>query len=551
MLALRSLGLQSSLTWDVVLECAKSIEKSSSSISDRERDIAKARGKELLKFLDINVATFFPKLVKKEISTASRLFRSVNKALFEDVEATKRKEEQFKKQVNILLTTNWVPVYTEPPHPYLPWKLGGLPVASPLDTAVKEKMWLVSHKKRLVDCAVHSVELKELFGWLKPASTEDVACQLKMFSCTFERLKLLADEIKQKNHIISDDKSIEKETEKNEDKEKNITFDSLCQVFSSEVPRLYQILNGVTSDFDIDQIKRILHDASWLWMGNGFVPSDHVAYMSHINTTPYLYTVPPDLACFRKLLSMFGVRNTFGSSDYCQVLQRMADECAKSEKKRLPTEKIELAVSLVQRLSDDVMKLKNLEIFAPSADGMIKLASEMVYDDAPWMSRDTAVKKQFIYCHQKISAAVAEKIGVRSIRSIILQNNTHFIQFGDGIQHQSFGQSEALTRRLKNIIEMYPEGPQQLSELVQNADDAKASIVRFVLSEKNHDRNSLLGQKLGDWQGPAFLVYNDAVFSSRDFQNLSKIGQASKLEKLTTTGRFGLGFNSGKTYFAI
>ena len=39
------------------------------------------------------------------------------------------------------------------------------------------------------------------------------------------------------------------------------------------------------------------------------------------------------------------------------------------------------------------------------------------------------------------------------------------------------------------------------------------------------------------------LVYNDATFSSRDFQNLVKIGQASKLDRLVTTGRFGLGFS--------
>ncbi len=42
----------------------------------------------------------------------------------------------------------------------------------------------------------------------------------------------------------------------------------------------------------------------------------------------------------------------------------------------------------------------------------------------------------------------------------------------------------------------------------------------------------------------AVYVYNNVEFSPRDFENLSRIGQASKMEKLTTTGRFGLGFNS-------
>lgn len=44
--------------------------------------------------------------------------------------------------------------------------------------------------------------------------------------------------------------------------------------------------------------------------------------------------------------------------------------------------------------------------------------------------------------------------------------------------------------------------------------------------------------------GPALLFYNDSTFQEADFRSLARIGQGSKLEKLSTTGRFGLGFNS-------
>ena len=56
---------------------------------------------------------------------------------------------------------------------------------------------------------------------------------------------------------------------------------------------------------------------------------------------------------------------------------------------------------------------------------------------------------------------------------------------------------------------------------------------------------------MSEWQGGALYCYNDSTFTSRDFDNLAKIGQASKLEKLSTTGRFGLGFNSGAFYAFI
>jgi len=45
-------------------------------------------------------------------------------------------------------------------------------------------------------------------------------------------------------------------------------------------------------------------------------------------------------------------------------------------------------------------------------------------------------------------------------------------------------------------------------------------------------------------QGPALYFYNDASFTPQDFQNIARIGQASKLDKVVSTGRFGLGFNA-------
>ena len=40
------------------------------------------------------------------------------------------------------------------------------------------------------------------------------------------------------------------------------------------------------------------------------------------------------------------------------------------------------------------------------------------------------------------------------------------------------------------------------------------------------------------------VVANDATFTESDFRALARIGQGSKLEKLASTGRFGLGFSS-------
>ena len=68
--------------------------------------------------------------------------------------------------------------------------------------------------------------------------------------------------------------------------------------------------------------------------------------------------------------------------------------------------------------------------------------------------------------------------------------------------------------------------------------------VVIMLNEQNYATENTLSDKLRNWQGPALYIYNDATFSERDFLNLSRVGQGSKLDRLETTGRFGLGFNA-------
>jgi hypothetical protein len=46
-----------------------------------------------------------------------------------------------------------------------------------------------------------------------------------------------------------------------------------------------------------------------------------------------------------------------------------------------------------------------------------------------------------------------------------------------------------------------------------------------------------------EWQGPAIWIYNDAVFSDKDFQSLIKLGVGGKSNDETKIGRFGIGFN--------
>ena len=107
-----------------------------------------------------------------------------------------------------------------------------------------------------------------------------------------------------------------------------------------------------------------------------------------------------------------------------------------------------------------------------------------------------------------------------------------------------FSQTEKLTTRLHNILQDYPAGIGPFRELIQTADDAGATVVKICYdSRATHAREKLLDPRLADWQGPSLLVFNDAVFTEKDFASITSLGLSGKKSDLTTVGKYGLGFN--------
>ncbi|CAH2319536.1 Hypothetical predicted protein [Pelobates cultripes] len=98
--------------------------------------------------------------------------------------------------------------------------------------------------------------------------------------------------------------------------------------------------------------------------------------------------------------------------------------------------------------------------------------------------------------------------------------------------------------QLQNILRKYPDGGQILKELIQNADDARASEVIFIYDERQYGNESLYSKDLQSIQGPALLAYNNEMFTDGDWEGIQKPGNSLKRKDPNTVGRFGLGFNS-------
>ena len=83
-------------------------------------------------------------------------------------------------------------------------------------------------------------------------------------------------------------------------------------------------------------------------------------------------------------------------------------------------------------------------------------------------------------------------------------------------------------------------------ELIQNADDAGATEVQFLLDARPdaYGRETLINPGLARFQGPALYAQNDAVFKDSDWDSIQTLHRSVKEKDPMKVGRFGIGFNS-------
>ncbi|KAI9684824.1 MAG: hypothetical protein M1829_000199 [Trizodia sp. TS-e1964] len=105
-------------------------------------------------------------------------------------------------------------------------------------------------------------------------------------------------------------------------------------------------------------------------------------------------------------------------------------------------------------------------------------------------------------------------------------------------------QYQPVVTAIKNVCRDYPPGGGILRELLQNADDAGATSMEFVLDTRSHPTSDLLFEGLAEFQGPALLAFNNSLFMDEDFDSLTRLGNSRKFSDKMTTGKFGRGFSS-------
>ncbi|XP_044074077.1 sacsin [Siniperca chuatsi] len=272
----------------------------------------------------------------------------------------------------------------------------------------------------------------------------------------------------------------------------------------------------------------------FILVGNTFVNVNRVAENEQFEAKPYLYVLPPAFTCFRGLWESVGVKKHFTISQFLTVLQELHSQHGN---KPLPRSELSICLTILNKGIYEAKEKTTGDCLIPNEHGVLQPASEMFYNDSPWMPVASGVT----LCHEDISRVAARHFGIKTTRHHTLQN--HVVENISPFVFQ-FEQQEQLTVRIKNIISAYPSKKDILKELIQNADDAEATEIHFVWDRRQHGKTKTFGKKWNQLQGPALCVFNNKVFSDADLAGIQQLGEGGKRNSPGKIGKYGVGFNS-------
>ena len=266
-----------------------------------------------------------------------------------------------------------------------------------------------------------------------------------------------------------------------------------------------------------------------------------------ISLQPYLYKLSSEFQHFNTLFTQLGCHECVTNDLLLEILEEISDKYDTAEE-NIPPEEVrkdsQIVMGIINRFRDttDEEELKGMSILIPiyTRDPnrlCLKPARDCTYCDSSSFEEAAYEQSdsQIMYAHPDIAEKTARKLGVMTKERRRLKDNSVAI---------SFGQKETLVTRLKGLLKGYPCDTGIMKELIQNADDAKATEIHFIKDYRTHGTEKVLDEKYCPLQGPALCVFNNSAFTQEDLKGIQDLGIGSKAEDPTKTGQYGVGFNA-------
>ena len=307
--------------------------------------------------------------------------------------------------------------------------------------------------------------------------------------------------------------------------------------FPTSVYAIYDYFNDNMEEF---KLHRDRLDSKWIWVDDQKCFEDVSKFALHPfagkQLEPFCYAIvqAPQLRRYKQLFSSYGVPHTFPKDIMLNVISQL-QKCTN----QLSTSYLDVVFSILDWVRESGEVPDN--VLLPTKECQLLPPGKCIFDDRGWSQDQNKHEKSvsgFSFTHRRLPLDTATFFGVKLLSQHLLPSVNLKLQYNLTGPHQS------ITRRIKEALEDYDQDIDVFKELLQNAEDAGASEIKFVIDWRNHPTEYLLTREMAAWQGPALLVYNNAVFSDEDFINICEIAGASKKIDPTKIGRFGVGFCS-------
>ena len=270
-----------------------------------------------------------------------------------------------------------------------------------------------------------------------------------------------------------------------------------------------------------------------IWTGETFIAATCVA-VKWSQSGPYLFSLPQSIATRKNLQKYLQIKVTFTGGDYSLALKELKGNY---ETNPLPDNCQKIVQEIISQLNTIEISDDQFPFMLPDTTYVMHEASDLCFDNTPWLPADG----NHMYVHKIVPLDLAKKLGVQMMLNKCLSRYEVQGSMFKGLQ---FGQREDLTRRIGNILKDYPFDITLLKELLQNADDAKATKMYVILDKREHNSEHVLSEEWKNLHGPALLVWNDSEFSVKDLKGIQELGLGSKRSDAETIGQYGIGFNA-------
>ena len=246
--------------------------------------------------------------------------------------------------------------------------------------------------------------------------------------------------------------------------------------------------------------------------------------------TPYIDRVEPTFASSHSdLLSAIGVRTEPSVED----LRAVQIAISTSVQGILDRNGLEVAIASLEAACYLGYNPNQLRI--PDASGVLRDLADVVQGEVV----NTGKMAQFNLTHATISMDLLRRLRIETAYERATRLNLEIEDDDD----DEYAPREKLTNIISDTLGRYPIET-TFNEFLANADDAGAQQVCWTIDkclEGPYASSCLLTPELKPFQGPSLIVYNNSVFSDKDFAGFKEIGQGGKQDDATTTGMFGRG----------